>query len=227
MKTRIVTLCLAALLAAASWSYAGVLFDDNFDAIPDGQPDPAWLPLIGSWEVQSGQYTSGAGDGPWQWSVVDGLTVGDVEVSADMLTSDGGLLVRMPTPTVGENPQSQFVLLHVDAGGISVYHNPWSNLAGAAYTDGSHPGEWVNINVRVVGSQFSAWAKNTGGTVIANIPEFTISGMSLTGSVGLYGFSGKDAQYDNFVVQAVPEPGSLAAISLGLISLCGIVRRRR
>ena len=46
-----------------------------------------------------------------------------------------------------------------------------------------------------------------------------------TGRVGLYDFSGQS--FDNVVITAVPEPGSLAMLGIGGIGVLGSALRRR
>ncbi len=177
----------------------GTAFQDDFNAIADGQPDPAWLPLTGGpWIVQSGEYLSENPSGN-EWSIIKDLVMGDFVYSADMIVPDTGLILRVQNPAVGQNPD-QRVLVEFDPfnSGIYVYRDYGPILKIGYWSDSlDHTGEWASLEVTMTGPKLSAIGKlKSDPSVTVEIPEITLPGIDPAGFLGLY----RGNRFDNVKV---------------------------
>ncbi len=215
MKTRKpLHLALIALsMIAACAANATVLFSDNFNL----GPSPRWGNERGSWSATGGAYRPAApGNFPAAVSSLP-FSLTDFSVDFDINSvSDGGIWLRSsaaPGTAVGFK-------------GILLNLKPYYGIYWHIVSDGTTYGTDLNhvpfsssnphVHVEVSGNSYAAFLDGS------STPITTLT-TSAFGSGGVALYDNSSQSFDNFVLQAVPEPAA------GLLLLVGSIlafRRR-
>ena len=194
-------LALALVAGAASANAAMVVFQDNFDTENGGN---ALLNYTGfaNWTVSNGTVDL-VGNGSWDYWPGNGLYV-----DMDGTTQDAG---RMLSANIGVTAGSTYVLSYQLAGNRRV-----------SSTD--------SVTVQVLLGPLV----NRLVSLTPNDPFTTYTDTFTAAATGFVNLSFEGAGGDNFgmfldnvKVVKVPEPGSLALVGLGLVSLARLRRQRR
>ncbi len=206
------------MLIVGSSAHAALFFDDFNSGASD-----QWGNQRGSWFASGGAYDSALpSNAPVTYSDVPfELTDFTLDVDVNNL-QDGGIFLRS-----SYNGGSESGVLLVTGGngqaGTGLYwhvvqngsYSGKLNEVGGLFTSGVSD---VHLTVKVTGSLFEAFV-NGSSTAATTLSDTTFT----SGRAGLYDFSANQT-FDNFQIDAVPEPATLAAVGLGL---AGLSRRRR
>ncbi len=203
------------LLGAAA--QASTFFDDF-----NSGPSPLWNNQRGSWFGNAGTYDAQfPSNSPTTYSDLS-YSLGDFSVDVDVnKLQDGGIWLRS---SFGGGSESGVLLVTGGFGGSGTglyWHTVQSgsysgaiNSVGGLFISGFSN---AHIRVTVSGDTYSAYVNGS----LTPATTLTTSLFS-TGHVGLYDFSNQT--FDNFDLQAVPEPTTMAALGLGV--LLGLRRKR-
>ena len=194
---------------AASVGQASLFFDDF-----NSGASALWGNQRGSWSAAGGVYDSAfPSNAPVTYSDVN-LALTDFSVDVDINNiQDGGIWLRS---TFGGGAESGVLLVtggdlltgtglywHIVHNGS--YSGKMGEVSGLFSTGVSDP----HLHVTVVGDVYSVYV-NGSPTAATSITTSDFA----TGRAGVYDFSGQT--FDNFQIDAVPEPASLAVLALGL-----------
>ena len=210
------------VVGATSASAAPVFFDDFTSGA-----SPLWSNTAGGWVAAGGEYYASVPPNPPAFTRIP-IDLTDFSMDVDVRQVEkGGVWLR--ADATGNNAvllawgdgfeSSGGLYWHVYQGGYDAGANPGGS--GINGTD-------IHIHVEVIGNTYQAFLNGASTPTTT----FTYSGFShgyvglFDNSLGIYnGHPGEGQTYDNFQV-SVPEPASLALLSLGLFGL-GFSRRKK
>lgn len=220
----LVTICL--LLVGAAIVPAGAVtlpYSESF-GYQDGSNPPDWLEWRGDWEVQNGQYTTRDGIGWWHFALLD-TSLSDFVMEYDQTgIYSGGAILRFQDPP----DWGKVLILQTFPGNVAFMNIMGQQFDPHPWSGPVDPSESIHVTIQVQGGVFDATAVASGGATWTGHWD---SGASSIYSSGFVGFATErddgSQSWDNVVIRAIPEPGSMLTLLCGLGGFAGFVCRRR
>ncbi len=235
MKNTLVVLGIIAL--AAGFANAQAMVDDDFN---DGVMASQWASAGTGTVVESGgvvNVTVGSGqDGGYGATGAYGLS-GDFDVRIDVdVVSYGGttaagyqFLTYLSVPIDANNIMNLHYRTNngTDWFALAIYKGNSSTYALSDYLYGDYAGNDVTLRIVREGTTFSSYISAMGAdtwTLVASTAASTAGATASFAALTAAGISG-DVDFDNFLVNPVPEPATMSILALGMVG--AVIRRRR
>ena len=190
---------------------ADEIFFDDFNS----GPSVLWASEFGSWYESGGQYfASSPNNFPNAHSSLP-FQLTDFTVEVDVTNAnDGGIWLRSE---VAANGIGRTGVLLVTLGGINYFHIVTGSGYGASINPYGVPGTSYNLRVEVSGNDYQTFINGASS-------GFLSTDIFSSGKTAVYSNS-FPMGFDNFRIDAIPEPGSCLLVA-GLFSLACIRRKR-
>lgn len=204
------------------------LFFDDFNRPDDSHPGYPWVDKMDPTWIESGKLVAtyiNAGT----LTVIDGLSLSDAKVDADAYADAPSNIVLRYNPANGDYLVALAPNWGASGADRRIYFGEWVG------------GGWVRQTTALkapVGGDIHLSVALSGQTATVTLSDatnsYTTSVLDINPALlgpGLIGVShgGGPAQlgWDNFTIDAVPEPGSFVALAASLTGFAGLIRRRK